>query len=234
MRKNCLKDFCSDTFGICKLPLDLFLKNTTKAEYLAPKEDDEVDGWLSGRNKHQKHLELSWYPDERIWRWHIWGWSCIWRGMALPSLGLRPISSSALCASLIATESAESNLPMTGWEHEKRLLSLGHWALDPSLMWHFFVRSGDRRSQKRFDQAKICMKSCVLRTASIKVFCSQVEFNQGQNVALHFCRKVLHQELHSEGDCPPERPFALLPQFFWGNTWHHSCEWMVSTDSCSS
>jgi len=37
-----------------------------KAEYLAPKEDDEVDGWLSGRNMHQKHLELSWYPDERI------------------------------------------------------------------------------------------------------------------------------------------------------------------------
>lgn len=73
--------------------------------------------------------------------------SCIWRGMALPSLGLGPISSSALCASLIATESAESNLPMTGWEHEKRLLSLGHWALDPSLMWHFCTPRGDRRSQ---------------------------------------------------------------------------------------
>ena len=53
-------------------------------------------------------------------------------------------------------------------------------------------------------------------TASIKVFCSQVEFNQGQNVALHFCRKVLHQELHSEGDCPPERPFAPSSPIFWG------------------
>jgi len=130
MRKNCLTAFCSATFCICKLPLrkrDLFLKTTTKR--LSIWRQKRTMRWMAGY--------LGGTCIKNILNFHgiqmngsdvdTFGClSCIWRGMALPSLGLRPISSSALCASLIATESAESNLQMTGWEHEKRHLSLGH------------------------------------------------------------------------------------------------------------
>ena len=138
MRKNCLKDFFSDTFCICKLPLDLFLKNTTKR--LSIWRQKRTMRWMAGYLggtciKNILNFRTIQMNGSDVDTFGCL--SCIWRGMALPSLGLGPISSSALCASLIATESAESNLPMTGWEHEKRLLSLGHWALDPSLMWHF-------------------------------------------------------------------------------------------------
>ena len=152
MRKNCLTAFCSATFCICKLPLrkrDLFLKTTTKR--LSIWRQKRTMRWMAGY--------LGGTCIKNILNFHgiqmngsdvdTFGClSCIWRGMALPSLGLRPISSSALCASLIATESAESNLQMTGWEHEKRHLSLGHQALDPSLMSAllYAVAIGGRKS----------------------------------------------------------------------------------------
>ena len=161
MRKNCLTDFFFPaTFCICKLPLrkrgPLFLKNTTKRLSLWRQKRTRrwMAGYLGGTCiKNILNFRTIQMNGSDVDTFGCL--SCIWRGMALPSLGLRPISSSALCASLIATESAESNLQMTGWEHEKRLLSLGHWALDPSLMWHFGTPRGDRRSQTRFDQAKI-------------------------------------------------------------------------------
>ena len=71
MIKNCLRIFSPQKTSVIYLLCKRASKKTCqKAKYLAPKEDDEVDGWSSGRNMHQETNnsthQLSWHPDQPI------------------------------------------------------------------------------------------------------------------------------------------------------------------------